>query len=239
MNDRQSLKRIRNAVLSDVVFQFKQGFYFIYLLISFVYLLILSQLPLAIAEFALPIIVFSDPSVLGLFFIGGILLLEKDQGVIQTLSVTPLKTQEYLISKLISLSLISIMAVLLITFLSGAGDVNYILLIAGVILTSSFFTLIGIIIATKSRHINAFFVRMIPWMIVLMAPLVLFVLFPNQWFSSVFPPIASFKLVYGAYYGISILEAFFSAFILLIGNGILLKKAISMFDKEMIYGGNQ
>ncbi|HSR03547.1 MAG TPA: hypothetical protein VLM88_03070 [Proteiniclasticum sp.] len=85
MNDRLSLKRIRSAVVADVVFQYKQGFYFIYLLISFVYLLILSQLPEAIAEIAITVIVFSDPSVLGLFFIGGILLLEKDQGVLQTL----------------------------------------------------------------------------------------------------------------------------------------------------------
>lgn len=239
MNDRQSLRRIRSAVASDVLFQYKQGFYFIYLLISFVYLLILSQLPREIAVIALPIIVFSDPSVLGLFFIGGILLLEKEQGVIQSLSVTPLKAQEYLISKLISLSLISIMAALLITFLSDAGDVNYILLVAGVILTSTFFTLIGIIIAAKSRHINAFFVKMVPWMIVLMLPIALLVLFPNEWFTGVFPSIASFKLVYGAFHGISFSEVLFSAFVLFICNGILFKKAILMFEKHMIYGGNE
>ena len=239
MNDRLSLKRIRSAVVADVVFQYKQGFYFIYLLISFVYLLILSQLPEAIAEIAITVIVFSDPSVLGLFFIGGILLLEKDQGVLQTLSVTPLKTQEYLISKLISLGLISIMAVLLITLLSGGDDVNYVLLIAGVILTSAFFTLIGIIIATKSRHINAFFVRMVPWMIILMLPLALIILCPTEWFINIFPSISSFRLVYGAYRGISMAEVMFSAAILLICNLMLFKKAVSMFERHMIYGGSE
>jgi fluoroquinolone transport system permease protein len=237
MNDRQSLSRIRNALLSDIVFQYKQGFYFIYLLISFVYLLILSQLPLEYANIALPVIVFSDPSVLGLFFIGGILLLEKEQGIIQTLSVTPLKTHEYMISKLISLCLISMMAVLLITFLSSASEVNYVLLLVGVIMTSVFFTLIGIMIATKSRHLNAFFVKMIPWMIVLVAPCALIVLFPDEWILSVFPSIASLRMVYGAYNGISNLEVFVSGGVMIVSNLLLFGKAKAMFEKHMIYGG--
>jgi fluoroquinolone transport system permease protein len=41
------------------------------------YLIILSFLPENIFSVALPLVVFSDPSVLGLFFIGGIILLEK------------------------------------------------------------------------------------------------------------------------------------------------------------------
>lgn len=237
MKDGRSLSRIRNALLSDIVFQYKQGFYFIYLLISFIYLLILSQLPLKFLNIALPIIVFSDPSVLGLFFIGGILLLEKEQGIIQTLSVTPLKTHEYLISKLVSLFMISILAVLLITFLSLTSDVNYMLLIASVLLTSVFFTLIGIIIATTSRHLNAFFVKMIPWMIVLVFPCALVVMFPNEMIISLFPSVASLKLVYGAYHGISNLDVMFSVVVLVISNVLLFRKAITMFEKHMIYGG--
>ncbi len=237
MNDHQSLIRIRKALFSDMLFQFKQGFYFIYLLIAFIYLLILGQLPLKFADIALPIIIFSDPSVLGLFFIGGILMLEKDQGIIQTLSVTPLKTNEYLISKLISLSIISVLAVLLITALSDVGRANYLFLIVGVILTSVFFTLIGIMITTKSRHLNAFFVKMIPWMIILILPCLLLVFFPNEWILSVYPSIASLKLVYGAYHDISFAEASLSVTVLIISNLLLFKKALVMFEKHMIYGG--
>lgn len=237
MNDRQSLIRIRKALLSDMVFQFRQGFYFIYLLISFIYLLILGQLPTEFTDLALPIIVFSDPSVLGLFFIGGILLLEKDQGIIQTLSVTPLKTYEYLLSKLISLCLISLLTVLLITTLSDVINVNYLVLFIGVSLTSVFFTLIGIIIATKSRHLNAFFIRMIPWMIILVLPCALFVLFPDEMILSAFPSIASLKLVYGAYHAISYSEGVISVAVLIVSNIFLFKKAVGMFEKHMIYGG--
>lgn len=230
--------RIKNATKTDMVFQYKQGFYFIYLLISFIYLLILGQLPKNIASIALPIIVFSDPSVLGLFFIGGILLLEKEQGVIHTLAVTPLKTYEYLVSKLISLCMISILTVLLITVLSNVGEPNYKILLLGVVLTSMFFTLIGIIIATKSRHINAFFVKMVPWMIILFLPSVLLFLYPTEWFLSFFPTIASLKLVNGAYHGITVVEGVLSCFVLFVCNILLFKKAVSMFERHLVYGGN-
>lgn len=73
--------RIVNALKADILFQFKQGFYFIYIVISVFYLIILSQLSPEIIQLILPIILYIDPSILGLFFIGDILLLEKEQGI--------------------------------------------------------------------------------------------------------------------------------------------------------------
>ena len=64
--------RLLNAIWSDIKFQIKQGFYLVYLIITIMYLIILSMLPENVLTIALPLVVFSDPSVLGLFFIGGI-----------------------------------------------------------------------------------------------------------------------------------------------------------------------
>ncbi|MDO9680631.1 MAG: hypothetical protein Q7262_06400, partial [Bacteroidales bacterium] len=110
--------RFLSAIWSDIRFQIKQGFYLVYLIITIMYLIILSMLPENVLSIALPLVVFSDPSVLGLFFIGGIILLEKSQGVMMAIVVTPLKTEEYVLSKAISLAFVSVMAAIAITALS-------------------------------------------------------------------------------------------------------------------------
>ena len=84
------MKRILTAFKADVLFQIKQGFYFVYVILAILYLIVLSQLGQDIVKIVLPIITYIDPSVLGLFFIGGVVLLEKEQGILALLYVSPL-----------------------------------------------------------------------------------------------------------------------------------------------------
>ena len=105
---------------------------------------------------------FSDPSVLGLFFVGGMLLLEKEQGILQSIVVTPLRPVEYVTGKILSLSLVALFAGFLITKLSITQSVHYGLLFIGILLTSCFFTQMGILVACRSKSINAFFLKMVP-----------------------------------------------------------------------------
>ncbi|MBN1465987.1 hypothetical protein JXA02_09510, partial [candidate division KSB1 bacterium] len=98
----------------DVLFQFRHGFYFIYLLVSAIYIIALFNIPTAQRLVVTNLLVFSDTSVLGLTFVGAILLLEKQQRILHSLFVTPLKLSEYLLAKVLSLSLIALLASLLI-----------------------------------------------------------------------------------------------------------------------------
>jgi len=134
-------RRLKNAVSSDILFQWKHGFYIIYLVISLVYVVILNQLLKLWLSRAVPMVIFSDPTVLGIFFIGGILLLEKEQGILMALSITPLRMKEYVVSKLISLTAVAIFSTVLITLTVYGNQVNFLYMIMGVSLTSVFFTL--------------------------------------------------------------------------------------------------
>jgi fluoroquinolone transport system permease protein len=133
--------RLLYAVWADIRFQFKQGFYLVYVLITVMYLIILSFLPKDILSVGLPLVVFSDPSVLGLFFIGGIIMLEKMQGILSVLVVSPLRTIEYILSKVISLAFVSVLAAFAITGFSNYGSVNWLLVFLSTVLTSGIFTL--------------------------------------------------------------------------------------------------
>ena len=71
---------------------------------------------------------FIDVSIFGFFFMGGMLYLEKDDGVLEALVATPLRTNDYLLTKIISLTLLSIVVSVAImaiaTFLEGGLPVN-------------------------------------------------------------------------------------------------------------------
>ena len=232
------IKRVGHALITDIRFQWKQGFYTIYFIVSFIYLLILSQLPHFILDYALPIIVFSDPSILGLFFIGGMVLLEKEQGVLQMLVVTPLTIKEYVLSKVIALTFIAILAGLLMTGISAYQPVNYFLLLIGIILTSIFFTLIGFMISTRAKNLNTFFLYMMPWTALFMVPCVFYVMYPHLKVLLLVPSVSGIHLVFGAMGGQSIIEALLLAVYMMGINYILFIKACSVFQKDMVYGGS-
>jgi fluoroquinolone transport system permease protein len=234
---KSSLERIGLALKADILFQWKQGFYVIYIVLSFVYLVLLSQLPQAWHAYTLPYIIYSDPSVLGMFFIGGIVLLEKQQGILQSIVVTPLRTGEYIASKILSLALISLMATLLISLSIYRGDVNYLYLILGTLLTSIFFTLVGFLIATKCNSVNAFIFKMIPWMILLVIPCLSLIEFPYNWIFIVFPSVACLRLVLGAYNQIPHLEAWLLIIYMIIINILMIKRVYKIFEERIVYGG--
>lgn len=148
--------RLKIALSHDISFQFRHGFYYAYLLVSFIYIVILSVLPIDVRENVGAIIIFSDPSALGLFFVGGILLLERDQNILERLFVTPFQIREYLISKVASLTLLALSTSFVIKIVAFGFSYNPFPLLLGVTLCSIFFTLLGIALAVRVKTVNGF-----------------------------------------------------------------------------------
>jgi len=227
--------RLISATLADMRFQLKHGFYLVYVIITIMYLIILSFLPENIFSVALPLVVFSDPSVLGLFFIGGIILLEKGQGVLMVLVVSPLRSSEYILAKVISLTLISLLAAFAITFFSHYPTVNWLLLLISTILTSSVFTLMGIMINAGCNTVNQYMLKTIPYMLLFILPCFSLLGFPYSWVFTIIPSVAALKLMLGAYHGISWVEASALTVYLLGFCYLLLHLTIRVFEKKIVY----
>ena len=227
--------RLLNAVWADMRFQMKQGFYLVYVMITIMYLIILSFLPQKILSFAMPLVVFSDPSVLGLFFIGGILMLEKIQGVLSVLVVSPLRTMEYILSKVISLALVSVLVAFAITGFSTYEDVNWLLLFLSTILTSSIFTMCGIMINAGCQTVNQYMLKTIPYMLLFVLPCFSLIGFPYSWLFTLVPSVAALRLMLGAYIGISWYEATGLVVYLAGMNYLFLRWTIRVFENKIIY----
>ena len=227
--------RLLHAVMADIRFQIKQGFYLVYVIITAMYLIIMSFLPDDILAVALPLVVFSDPSVLGLFFIGGIILMEKGQGVLMVLVVSPLRSWEYILSKVISLAIVSVLAAIAITGFSYYPTVNWWLLLVSTLLTSGIFTLLGIMINAGCNTVNQYMLKTIPYMLLFILPCFALLGFPYSELFTIIPSVAALKLMLGSFHGILWYEATALAVYLLGINLLLLKFTVRVFENKIVY----
>ena len=228
--------RLIAALKSDIRFQYKHGFYAVYTLITILYIIIMQKIPSGLLkDYTAALIVFSDPAMLGFFFIGGIIMLEKQQGIIDYLAVTPLSPEEYIKAKVATLGLLSIVASVLITLTTHFQEVNWPLLIVATATVSVFFTLYGFLVAAGCRTINQYFIRMIPFLILTVLPCFAVIGFPYSWVFNVLPNVAGLKLTIGAFLGISWQETLFYVTVISVWNWAIYTVALRVHDG----GGNQ
>ncbi len=149
------------------------------------------------------LILLMDPALLGLLFIGVLVLFEKGERTIHALNVTPMKTSEYLLSKVISLTLLSVASSLVLATAVGIGfgvwfDPAFVLV--GAVLTSTFLSLLGFLVVCRYDTIEEYLVAMIGIVFLLvMPPLIGFLVHYESWLLYIFPAQASLILFSGAY----------------------------------------
>ncbi len=227
--------RVVNAFFSDMLFMFKQGFFTVYVIVIGIYSVILSFLPDDIAPMATALTVFSDPSVLGLFFIGGVIMLEKGQGVLYVLVTTPLRSREYLLSKILALTVLALLSSFAIAVMSTHVRVNWLLFALSVALTSSFFTMCGVIISASCRNVNEYMLRMVPYMILFVLPCFSLLGFPFSWLFLAIPSVAALKLLLGAYSGISPMLAASLLLYLALLSYLLFRFTLRVFERKIVF----
>jgi fluoroquinolone transport system permease protein len=166
-------KRLFHTTLQDIRFQFRYGFYFLYAVLTVIYIAAISLLPAAWVQNAVAIVLFSDPAALGFFFMGGILLLEKGERLHDALFVSPLTISGYVLSKAVSLGLVSMLAGLLIAAFCAGSNINYPMLALSLLAGSVLFTFAGIITGTAAKTVNHYMILSIPAEILLNIPPIL------------------------------------------------------------------
>ncbi len=200
--------RFLSVLKGDIRFQFRYGFYFIYALFTLLYVLILQLVGDQWQARVAVLMIYSDPAVLGLFFMGAILQFEKDEHTLHSLVVSPLKPGEYVLSKLCSLSIIATLVALSI---AGFGTVvAHPVLVGGTIFIGScLFSSLGLVLATKTDTLNQFIFATIPCLLVISIPAAFYILRPGSPWMLLHPGISIIELClsgeYRALAGVSLL----------------------------------
>jgi len=187
-----------------------------------------------IKEFLTVFILFSDTTVLGFFFVGGLLLLERDQNILQSLFVTPIKLHEYLFSKVLSLTILATVASFLVAISAFGIPKNIFFFLAGVILSSTFFIFTGITIAVRSKTVNTYFFNAIVFTILFFLPLLDFLGILKSNFFLIFPTHGSIMLFKTLFVDVSLFDMLVSTGSLMIWNIVIATMAYKWFIKYEI-----
>lgn len=195
------MNRLVSAFLADLRYQWRYGFYFIYMFLIVCFVVLIRLLPLPWRQTALVAVLLSDPALLGFFFIGGILQLERGEGLLDAIFLSPLRPWEYLASKAASLGLLSTLAGCAIALGSGVQGVNFTFLAPSLFFGSACFTMIGVSVSVNLRTMNAFLSIDGLWEGLLLIPPLLLMLGSSFPLLEIFPGSIVLRLVQAGTYG--------------------------------------
>ena len=185
--------KLKGLILGDIRQQYKYGFYALYTLFTLVYITVLRILPMPWKELCTTTLIFSDPVLIGLMFMGAIILFEKSEKVMQALAVSPISIHAYILSKVISIGLISLLSGVLIALFSGMEH-SYIHLAVGIMLGSALFT---ISLSAFISTMNNFMLIMVPTLIISVAPISVYTMGYKSGAMLLHPSISLIELMSG------------------------------------------
>ncbi|HPR95236.1 MAG TPA: ABC transporter permease [Thermotogota bacterium] len=195
----------------DMRFQVKYGFYFVYGVVTVLYVIVLSALPVSWREKAAAVMIFSDPAAMGLFFMGAVILLEKNQRVVDAFITSPLKVGEYIISKVISFGFMALVVALALSI--AAGSAHILLILVGTALSSAMFTLLAMIVASGINSLNQFLIAVIPVEIICFVPSLFYLFDAGPEFLTYYPVNICMGMIMGQTDNI-LLKTFLTVFVL-------------------------
>jgi fluoroquinolone transport system permease protein len=204
------MTRVIASLRWEMTLQFRYGFYYVGAFIVVLWVLLLNQLTLPRLDLLVPAFVVSGMLITTYYFIGALVLLEKAEGVLQGLVVSPLRDTEYLAAKVGSLVLLAVVESLIVVVLGYGARFSIVPLVAGMVFTATIFTLLGFVAIARYDSINEYLMPSVLFLIILTAPLIdhlgiwrswLFYLHPFQppllLMRSAFVPLAWWQVVYG------------------------------------------
>ncbi|MCK5067558.1 MAG: hypothetical protein KAR16_08970 [Bacteroidales bacterium] len=148
---------MKELLKKEIALQWRQGFWLVYFVVSALYIIVLFNVPRENRMMVSLIMILTDTTMLGVLFIGALVLLEKQQLVIHSLFVTPLEPSRYIWSKTLSLSLIAIVMSILVYLPVWKFSAYTMLLLVTITFTAGTFAMLGLGLAAGVDTINQYF----------------------------------------------------------------------------------
>jgi fluoroquinolone transport system permease protein len=195
--------------------QFRNGFYYAAAFVVAFWAFALNRIPPEGVAVWIPLFILSNILINTFYFIAGLVLLEKAEGSLIAQSVTPLRPWEYLASKLVTLSLVSVCESLVIILLGYRETFGLPQFLIGVLLSAVLFSLGGFLLVSRYNSINEFLFPSFLFTLVFVPPFLSYFGFiesawiylhplqgPMLWTQAAFGAIATWQAWYAAAYSI-------------------------------------
>ena len=197
------MSNLKNMLKWEYTLLYRYKIIHISILSVFLYFLITQAIPEMNNTVFHSLLLFFDPAIIGIMFVGALVLFEKSENVLQALVITPMKTDDYLLSKITALTILSIISASIfvtLLYVFSNVDFNVIYLVLGIILTSVMLILVGFIFVSRLKSINEYLLAMIILFLGLTFPPMLHLsnLYENVIFY-LWPTQASFTIFIGVF----------------------------------------
>jgi fluoroquinolone transport system permease protein len=116
---------------------------------GFIVVLPVDQLSVSWAVF----FIFMDPAMIGFSFVGAIILMEKAEGTIAAVGVSPMQPDLYIAVKIISLTLVTFASGVVVAYVA-ADDFALLRMLSVLTLSSVVAVLIGFVVAARAPSMN-------------------------------------------------------------------------------------
>lgn len=169
------MSRLLATMACDVRLQARNGFYWAVGFLLATILVLITQLPSFDWAPVLPPLVLGNLVTATFFFMAGLVLLEKGEGTLEAQIVTPLRVDEYLASKVATLTLLSIAEHLVLALFTVGLAFNPIPLVIGVVLASGLYCLSAFPAVVRYDSINEMMFPTIVWVTLFSLPILHYV----------------------------------------------------------------
>ncbi len=130
-------------------------------------------------RFFMPVLIMYGVSLTTVFLVGVLLLIERNQGTLSVVMVSPLRPSEYLASKLITLTVLALVESAIVAVVAYGLGFSFVCIVLAVVMRASMGVAVGVAVGVRFRSITRFLVPAIG--------LSLAFDLPNIWYFELWP----------------------------------------------------
>jgi len=185
-------------------------------------------------EHVVAVLIFMDPVMYGFLFTAVMVLFEKDAQTHQVLAVTPMPTSNYIISKTITFTLLSLVCSLLIILSAHTQIFHSLIFTLAVVLSASLFVFIAIIGVSFVQNFNQF-ILVIPLVLApICLPLLHYFNLYNAWIFYLIPSQACLILFRASVRPFTTWDVLYAIMYLLVWNAAMFYWALKTYKKRIL-----
>jgi fluoroquinolone transport system permease protein len=174
------MTRLASAVRLELTLQVRQKFLHAGVFSGLVWLAVLLPTPVSLRPVVEPYVLVGDISIIGFFFIGGVVFFERQERTIGAIVSTPLRFAEYLLAKLTVLVLISLFVAVTVSTIAHGFTYHTVPLVVGVVLGTLVMLLVGFVSSLPFASVTDWFLAATVPLSVLSLPVLFYSgLWPN------------------------------------------------------------
>lgn len=228
------MKRLIATVVCDARLQIRNGFYYAAAFVAIFWTLALSRIPPDRLTLWMPVFILSNLLINTFYFMAGLVLLEKAEGTLMAQSVTPLRTWEYLVSKVATLGFVSVCESFVIVLFGYGTAFEPMAFLLGVISSAVIFALVGFLVVIRYDSINEFLFPSFLFTLLFVPPFLSYFGLIGSWLIYLHPIQGSLLLTQAAFERIENWQWLYSLVYSILWIGVVLFFSRRMFERFVI-----